>query len=122
MTETPSAFAIIACSRCKDASGRPAATALLARLSPHAPSDSFRLETVACLAGCGRPLAVAFTGPGRATYLFGDIDPERDAEALLAFGRQYRELPDGWCNEGQRPAGLRGRTLARIPHVEGLSR
>ena len=115
-------YAIIACSRCKDAAGQPAAAALLARLGPHAPAGGFRLETVACLAGCARPLAVAFAAPAKATYLFGDIDPEGDAEALLAFGRQYRDLPDGWCNEGQRPAGLRGRTLARIPPFEGLSR
>ena len=121
MTEMPPAFAIIACSRCKNAPGRPAVDVLRERLGPHMPAGGFRLETVACLAGCERPLAVAFTAPAKAAYLFGDIDPDQDAEALLAFGRQYRALADGWCNEGQRPAGLRGKTLARIPHLGGLA-
>ncbi|MDX3928963.1 MAG: DUF1636 domain-containing protein [Shinella sp.] len=119
MTET---YAIIVCNRCKDGTGRAAAPVLQARLDPHRTAGGFRVETVACLAGCGRPLAVAFTAPEKATFLFGDIDPVRDAEALLAFGRQYRDLADGWCNEGQRPAGLRNKTLARIPHVGGLAR
>ena len=36
-------------------------------------------------------------------------------QALTAFGALYDSLPDGWCTEGERPAGLRGKTLARIP-------
>lgn len=67
------------------------------------------------MAGCERPLTVAFSAPGKASYLFGDIEPDRDASDLIAFARLYRALPDGWCNEGQRPAGLAGKTLARIP-------
>ena len=119
MSDTSPAYAIVVCSRCRAGSAAPT---LAARLAPHAEADGFRIDAVACLAGCERPLAVAFAAPAKATFLFGDIDPERDAEALAAFGRQYRDLPDGWCNEGQRPAGLRGKTLARIPPFEGLSR
>ncbi|MCP8894886.1 DUF1636 family protein [Shinella daejeonensis] len=120
MTTASPAYALVLCSRCKDATGQPAAAALEAQLAPYLPAGGFRLETVACLAGCARPLAVAFTAPSKATFLFGDIVP-KDADALLTFGRQYRDLADGWCNEGQRPAGLRGKTLARIPHVGGLA-
>jgi len=119
MNGTPPAYAIAVCSRCQAGAAAPD---LAARLAPHAADDGFRVDTVACLAGCERPLAVAFTAPAKATFLFGDIDPARDADALLAFGRQYRVLADGWCNEGQRPAGLRGKTLARIPPFEGLAR
>ncbi|WP_420351063.1 DUF1636 family protein [Paenirhodobacter sp.] len=69
------------------------------------------------MAGCDRPLAVAVTAPGKASYLFGGIDVERDAPHLIDFARLYRSLPDGWCNEGQRPRGLAGKVLARIPGV-----
>lgn len=117
MTETP-AYAIVVCSRCHAGAAAPD---LVARLAHHTAAGGFRVDAVACLAGCGRPLAVAFTAPAKASFLFGDIDPACDVEALLAFGRQYRELADGWCNEGQRPAGLRGKTLARIPHIGGLA-
>lgn len=113
MTKTRPDYAIVVCSRCGCAAGLD----LQARLAPHMPAGGFHVEPAACLAGCARPLAVAFTAPAKATYLFGDIDPASDVEALLAFGRQYRGLADGWCNEGERPAGLRGKTLARIPHV-----
>jgi predicted metal-binding protein len=118
MTETPAAYAIVVCSRCRAGAAAPDLTA---RLALHATAGGFRVDTVACLAGCERPLAVAFTAASKATFLFGDIDPARDVDALLAFGRQYRDLPDGWCNEGQRPVGLRGKTLARIPHIGGLA-
>ena len=40
----------------------------------------------------------------------------------IMIARKNVDLADGWCNEGERPAGLRGRTLARIPHVAGLMR
>ncbi len=123
MTGTPADFAIFICNRCRSGSGqRPAGPDLQARLGPHMQAGGFRVEDVACLAGCERPLAVAFSAPSKATFLFGDIDPAEDVDALLAFARQYRGLPDGWCNEGQRPTGLRGKTLARVPPMGGLIR
>ncbi|MCR6719455.1 MAG: DUF1636 family protein [Chitinophagaceae bacterium] len=78
-------------------------------------AGEFRFAEADCMAGCGRPLAVAFLAPGKVSYLFGDIDPDRDALHLLTFARLYRSLSDGWCNEGQRPRELKGKTLARIP-------
>jgi predicted metal-binding protein len=114
--------AIVICDRCRStASGElRGAPALLERLDPHSWARGFRLETVPCLAGCDRPVAVAFVAPFKATYLFGDIDPENDAQALLEFARQYRSMEDGWSKESERPPGLRGKTLARIPAIRGL--
>ena len=95
---------------------------LVQRLAPQSARRGFRLAPVRCMAGCSRPLVVGFTAPNKASYLFGDIDPARDAEALLAFGGLYARLEDGWCNEGARPGGLRGKTLARIPRAGGWAR
>ena len=67
------------------------------------------------MAGCARPLTVAFQAPGKASYLFGSIDAEADAGDLVRFARLYASLADGWCNSGQRPPRLAGKTLARIP-------
>lgn len=69
----------------------------------------------ACMAGCSRPCTVAYQADGKASYLFGDIEPARDVETLVAFARQYGELEDGWCSSLQRPDGLKGKTLARMP-------
>ncbi|WP_210241969.1 DUF1636 family protein [Mesorhizobium sp. B2-4-12] len=114
---------IIVCTLCRDIptgtrSGEALCTDLRSRLSTHAElavAQGFTVEGVACMAGCARPLAVAFQAPGKAAYLFGSIDPEADAGDLVRFARLYASLPDGWCNAGQRPPRLAGKTLARIP-------
>lgn len=109
-------YAIIVCTRCRDPlSGAALAEKLIPRLQAAARQGGFIVETVACMAGCDRPLAVGFRADGKASFLFGGIEPEEDAGALAEFGALYDSLPDGWCNEGRRPAGLRGKTLARIP-------
>ncbi|MER9298240.1 hypothetical protein NKI38_17320 [Mesorhizobium sp. M0621] len=44
-----------------------------------------------------------------------------DEDRALAFGYAIASLADGWCNSGQRPAGLAGKTLARIPAPGNLA-
>ncbi len=115
------------CSRCQSTSAPDPATSsvtpvsekpgavLLAQLQPLAAAHGLSLQPTNCLAGCERPLTVAVSSPGRASYLFGNIDPETDLPALIAFADLYRSQPGGWTNEGQRPLGLRGKIIARIP-------
>lgn len=116
---TQSNFAIAVCSRCGGANRR--GEQLAACLAPYRKGPGFRVEIVACFAACERPLAAAFTAPAKAAYLFGDIDPGGDVDARLSFARLYRTLSDGWRKESDRAAGLRGKTLARIPFIGGLS-
>lgn len=78
-------------------------------------SEDFEISGVACMAGCDRPCTVAYHGTRKATYLFGDIEPDEDIEDLLAFARHYAELDDGWCSSLDRPGKLRTSTLARVP-------
>lgn len=78
-------------------------------------SDSFEISGVACMAGCDRPCTVAYHGTRRATYLFGDIDPDTDIDDLVHFAHQYSALHDGWCSSVDRPGKLRTTTLARVP-------
>lgn len=78
-------------------------------------SDSFEISGVACMAGCDRPCTVAYHATRKATYLFGDIDPETDIDDLVAFARQYAYLHDGWCASVDCPGKLRTSTLARVP-------
>ncbi|MCJ8311162.1 MAG: DUF1636 domain-containing protein [Rhizobiaceae bacterium] len=77
--------------------------------------EDFQISGVACMAGCDRPCTVAYHGSKKATYLFGDIDPETDIEDLVNFAQQYAYLHDGWCSSVDRPGKLRKSTLARIP-------
>jgi predicted metal-binding protein len=78
-------------------------------------SEDFEISGVACMAGCDRPCTVAYHGSRKATYLFGDIDPETDVDDLVSFARQYAHLHDGWCSSVDRPGKLRKTTLARVP-------
>jgi predicted metal-binding protein len=77
--------------------------------------EGFEISGVACMAGCDRPCTVAYHGTKKATYLFGDIDPNVDIEELVAFAKQYAYLHDGWCSSVDRPGKLRKNTLARVP-------
>lgn len=77
--------------------------------------DDFEVSGIACMAGCDRPCTVAYHGSQKATYLFGDIDPNESIEDLINFARQYAGLDDGWCSSTERPQGLSGKTLARVP-------
>ncbi|SIQ96434.1 Predicted metal-binding protein [Rhizobium sp. RU20A] len=88
---------------------------LLDRLAAAVADHGIRVQPTACLAGCDRPLTIGISAPGRASYLFGNIDPETDLPALMDFAALYRTAPGGWTNEGQRPLGLRGKIIARIP-------
>ncbi|WP_246680489.1 DUF1636 family protein [Mesorhizobium sp. B2-4-13] len=99
-------------------SGEDLCAELRSRLSAHhepGVAHGFAVEGVACMAGCARPLAVAFQALGKAAYLFGSIDAQADVADLVRFARLYASLADGWCNSGQRPPRLAGKTLARIP-------
>ena len=67
-----------------------------------------------CLNACGRPLALAVRGPGRAAYLFGGVAADQDAE-VLAFLALWRAAPGGEVADA-RPCGrLRLCLLGRIP-------
>lgn len=77
--------------------------------------EDFAIQGVACMAGCDRPCTVAYHGTRKATYLFGDIDPEVDIDDLVTFAHQYSYLHDGWCSSVDRPGKLRKSTLARVP-------
>jgi predicted metal-binding protein len=75
----------------------------------------FEVTGTACLAGCSRPCTVAWRATGKATWLFGDIDPDEPIEDLIAFSRLYAKLDDGWCSGADCPPRLCETTLARIP-------
>ncbi len=116
MDAKAASYAIIVCTRCRDPlSGAAAAERLLSELQTADGFKGFAVQTVACMAGCDRPLAVGFRAENKASYLFGDIDPQQDAGALSAFAELYRARPDGWSSERDRPQGLHGKIIARIP-------
>lgn len=113
---------ITVCTSCRKKAGdRFPGREILHRLKDMAASPGnealkgFRLSEVACMAGCGRPCTVSFQGVDKATYLFGDIDPDVDLLDLVFFAKHYSASEDGWCSSADRPGKLGQTTLARIP-------
>lgn len=72
-----------------------------------APGEAFEISGTACLTGCtaagGAGCAVGWRATAKATWFFGDIDPDQPIEALIAFA----ELPAGPEDGGlKRPAAM----------------
>jgi predicted metal-binding protein len=78
-------------------------------------APAVRLEAVDCLSVCKRPCTVAVSGPGRWTYIYGDLDPGSAVETILEGVRLYAATPDGLVPWRQRPEAFRKGVVARIP-------
>lgn len=112
------------CFRCKpegwpgDADARRPGADLADEIEAEATRRGIDLEVlrdVRCMSQCKRPCVVAFSGEGRFTYLFGDLDPERDAAAVLDAFALYRTRPDGFMERFERPEVLQAGILGRVP-------
>ena len=97
--------------------GETAGRRLLDALAPALAIAGVPVETVAveCLSVCKRPCTVAASGPGRWTYVWGDIDPDADLPALVDGLARYAAAPDGIVPWRDRPERLRKGVVARIP-------
>lgn len=84
--------------------------------------EDFAIAGTACMSGCSRPCTVAFVAEGKTAYLFGDIDPGENLDALVEFARLYQAREDGMTRFAERPDALRGKCLARVPSALLVSR
>ena len=111
---------IYVCTTCKsadDTSDIRAGAKLLAALQ-NAVLDTdapVRLEGVECLSVCKRPCTVAFSAPGKWTYVYGDFSPETAPETILAGAALYQATSDGLIPWKQRPDALKKGVIARLP-------
>ena len=115
------------CLRCRDGreqqnadldqrGGRRLAIEVAARFKVSAAADQgVALRGVHCMSQCKRPCTVALSGPGRFTYLFGDLDPTRHADDVLTVAAAYAVAENGFLPRRARPAVLQAGILGRIP-------
>jgi predicted metal-binding protein len=78
-----------------------------------APSG-FRIVEAECLSNCNRGCSVALSGPGRWSYVYGDLG-EASVDDLLAGASRYAATTDGLVPWRERPAIFRKGVIARIP-------
>jgi len=77
-----------------------------------------KVRGVNCMSQCKRPCTIALSGPGRFTYLFGDLDPEIGAADVLAVAAAYAQSETGFLPREARPRVLQAGILGRIPPLD----
>jgi predicted metal-binding protein len=106
----------ITCRRPTDHESFPRPGALLARATADAAvGANIAVRRVRCLANCSRGLSAAIACEHRWTYVFGDLEPTRDAAALVQGARLLAAATDGVMPWRDRPAALKRGLIARVP-------
>lgn len=114
-------FVCTTCRRTQEAEDGPRAGARLAdALSAVANPPTIDIRGVECLANCKRGPSAAMTRHGGWTYVFGGLDPEVDAAALLEGASLLAGSMDGLMPWRGRPEALKRGMLARIPPLPNI--
>ena len=77
--------------------------------------QAIRIVGVECLSNCKRACTVAVSGPGRWTYVYGDLDPDHSVPAILDGVTRYQATADGLVPWRERPEIFKRGVIARVP-------
>ncbi|HEX5930689.1 MAG TPA: DUF1636 family protein [Methyloceanibacter sp.] len=76
------------------------------------------VRRVRCLANCNRGLSAAIRRDGAWTYVFGGLDPDRDAAALVEGARLFAAAREAIMPSRGRPEILKRGLIARVPPID----
>jgi len=76
------------------------------------------VQGVRCLGNCNRGLSAAIRRDQAWTYVFGNLDAERDGPTLIAGARLFAESSDGSMPWRGRPDPLKRGLIARVPPLD----
>jgi predicted metal-binding protein len=72
-----------------------------------------------CLMGCGKGCNLAVQAEGKLTYVLGGFPPHAEkAEAVVEFARLHSENKSGQVVLRQRPEGVKGHFVSRLPVLD----
>jgi predicted metal-binding protein len=123
MMTMAAAATLYVCTTCKGVgefdpeAPRPGAV-LLAALAAGGAPEGVTIKGVECLSACNTGCSIALSSPGKWTYVYGRLDPEIHAEAILAGTTLYAASTDGVVPWRERPEVFRKQSIARIPPLE----
>ncbi|PZR00912.1 MAG: metal-binding protein [Cereibacter sphaeroides] len=80
--------------------------------------ENIRIMPVECLSNCTRGCTVALRGPGRWSYVYGNLDAGM-AEVVLDGAVRYAATSDGLVPWRERPEHFRKNCIARLPPLGG---
>jgi predicted metal-binding protein len=110
----------ITCRASADPVDAPRKGPALADATQHALGDDLDIEVkrVRCLGNCNRGLSAAIRRDKAWTYVFGDLDAERDGPTLIAGARLLAGSTDGLMPWRGRPEPLKRGLIARVPPID----
>jgi len=112
-------YVCITCRRPGDPDDAPRPGLALARATAEAAMGTdVAVRQVQCLANCSRSLSAAMRCDGSWTYVFGGLEPDRDAPALIEGARLLAEAEDGILPWRGRPDILKKGLIARVPPLD----
>ena len=112
-------YVCITCRRASDPEDAPRPGLALARATARAAEGTgVMVRQVRCLANCTRALSAAMRCDGAWTYVFGGLDADADAEALIEGARLLAHAADGVMPWRGRPEALKRGLIARVPPMD----
>ena len=78
------------------------------------------IRGVECLSSCDHGCNLALSAPGKWSYVYGRMDPDVHATAILDGAARYAASTDGIMPWRERPEIFRKQSLARIPPQEPI--
>jgi predicted metal-binding protein len=112
-------YVCITCRRATDPEDAPRPGLALARATGRAAEGTgVTVLQVRCLANCSRVLSAAIRCDNTWTYVFGGLDAERDATALIEGARLLARAEDGIMPWRGRPEVLKRGLIARVPPLD----
>jgi len=112
-------YVCITCRRPGDPEDAPRPGLALARATAEAAEGTgVAVCQVECLANCSRSLSAAMRCDGAWTYVFGGLEPERDAESLIEGAQLLARAEDGLLPWRGRPEVLKRGLIARVPPLD----
>jgi predicted metal-binding protein len=110
----------ITCRACTDPVDAPRAGLALADATTRALGDAtdVSVQSIRCLANCSRGLSAAIRRKNAWTYIFGNLDAERDGPTLIDGARLFAGAVDGLMPWRGRPEPLKRGLIARVPPMD----
>ena len=112
-------YVCITCRRAGDPEDGVRPGLLLAReTAREASGGGITIRQIRCLANCNRACSAAIRRDGAWTYVFGGLEPARDAPALIEGAKLFAHAEDGLMPWRGRPEILKRGLIARVPPID----
>jgi predicted metal-binding protein len=111
-------YVCITCRRPGDPEAVQPGLALARETAREASGSGVSVRQIRCLANCNRACSAAIRRDGAWTYVFGGLEPGRDAEALIEGAKLFAYAEDGLMPWRGRPEILKRGLIARVPPID----